>query len=161
MAKFITSGFFGVFSQTLFHVLQSDSTLYKPPLPQKKRRHSVDSCTPHSHNELNLLHNKFENFYKIFASPVHNNSNKHPTSTLPTSIYQRYELPIDSHKKPDFQSLQLNTFHPNKRKRSHGISHSRDFFDDDPDYQKIPEELTLNLPSTRFYLTLFVLATPQ
>ena len=35
LAKIITSGFFGVFSQTIFHVLQSDSTQYKPPLPKK------------------------------------------------------------------------------------------------------------------------------
>ena len=38
----------------IFHVLQSDSTQYKPPSPKKRRRHSVDSCTPHSHNELSL-----------------------------------------------------------------------------------------------------------
>ena len=31
LAKKKTSGFFGVFSQTIFHVLQSDSTQFKPP----------------------------------------------------------------------------------------------------------------------------------
>ena len=36
-----------------------------------------------------------------------------------------------------------------KRKRSHGISPSRDSFDDNPHYQEIPEELILNLPSIR------------
>ena len=54
LAKIITSGFFGVFSQTVFHVLQSDSTQYEPQSPKKKGRHSVDSCTPNAHNELNL-----------------------------------------------------------------------------------------------------------
>ena len=39
LAKVITSRFFGVFSQTLFHVLQSDSTQYKPPSAKKRRRH--------------------------------------------------------------------------------------------------------------------------
>ena len=139
LAKLITSGFFGVFCQTIFHVIQSDSTRNKPPSPKKRRRHSVDNCTPQFHNELDLLHKKFENFYKKSYSPVHNNSNKHHTSSLPTSIYQCYEKPIDSHKKPDFHSLQLHTFHPNKRKRSHGISLSRDSFDDDPDHQENPE----------------------
>ena len=86
LAKIITSGLFGVFSQTILHVLQSDSTQYKPLLPKKRRRYSVDSCNPHSHNELNLLHKKFANFYKKFSSPVLNNSNKHHSSTLPISI---------------------------------------------------------------------------
>ena len=45
--KIITSGFFGVFSQKMFHVLQSDFTQYKPPSLKKRRRHSIDSCTPH------------------------------------------------------------------------------------------------------------------
>ena len=149
MAKIITSGFFGVFLQTLFHVLQSDSTLCKPLLPKNRRRHSINSCTPHSQHELTLLHKKFENFFKKFSSPVHNNSNKRHTSTLPTSIYQGYETPIDSCTKPDFESLHLHTFQSNKRKRSRGISFSRDSFDKGPDYQEIPEELFLNLPSTR------------
>ena len=35
LAKIITSGFFGIFSQTIFHVLQADSTPYKPPSPKK------------------------------------------------------------------------------------------------------------------------------
>ena len=138
MAKIITSGFFGIFSPTIFHVLRSDSKQYKPPAPKKRRKNSVESCTPHSHNELNLLHKKFENVYKKFSPPVHNNSNKLHNSTLPTSIYQCYDLPIESHKKPHFQSLQLQTFQPGKRKRSHGISLSRDSFDDNPDYQEIP-----------------------
>ena len=125
LAKVITSGFFGVHSQTVFHVLQSDSTQYKSPSPKKRQRHSVDICTLHSHNfphSLNLLHKKLENFYEKFSSPLHNNSNKQHTSTLPSTIYQCYELPIDSHKKPAFQSLQLHTFRPNKRIRSHGFS---------------------------------------
>ena len=149
MAKIITSGFFGVISQTIFHVLQSDSTQYKTSSPTKRRRHSVASCTPHSQNEFNLLHKKFENFYKKLSSPVHKNSSKHHISTLPASIYQCYEIPMSSHRKPDFQSIQLHILQPNKRRRSRGISHSRDFFEDDPDYQEIPEELILNLPSTR------------
>ena len=49
----ITSGFFGIFSKTIFHVLQTDSTHYKPS-PKKRRRHSIVSCTPHSQHELNL-----------------------------------------------------------------------------------------------------------
>ena len=150
LANIITSGFFGVFSQTIFHVLQSDSTQYKPISPKKRRRHPIDSCTPHSQHELNFLRKNFKNFYKKFFSPVHNNSNKRHTSTLPASIYQCYETAIDSRTKPGFQSLQLHTFQPNKRKRSHGISLSRDSLDKDPDYQEIPEELFLNLPSTRF-----------
>ena len=149
MAKIITSGFFGIFSQAIFHELQSDSTQYKPPSPKKRRRHSVDSCTPQSHNELNLLHKKFENFYKKFSSPVHNNSNKYYTSTLPTSIYQCYKTPKESHKTPDSQSLKLHTFYPNKRKRSHGVSVSRDSFDDDLYCQEVLEEPVLYLPSTR------------
>ena len=116
---------------------------------KKRRRHSIDSCTPHSQHELNLLHKKFENLYKKFSSPVHNNSNKRHTSHLPASIYQCYEAPTDSHTKPDFQSLHLHTFQPNKRKRSRGISLSRASLDKDHDYQGIPEELFLNLPSTR------------
>ena len=39
LAKIITFRFFGVFSQTIFHVLQSDSTQYKPPSPEKRRGH--------------------------------------------------------------------------------------------------------------------------
>ena len=149
LAKIITSGFFGSFSQTIFHVLQPDSTQYKPPSPKKRRRHSIDGCTPHSQHELNLLHKKFENFYKKFSSPVHNNSNKRQISTLPASIYQCYETPIDSRTRPDFQSLHLHTFLPIKRKRSGGISLSRDSIEKDPDCQKIPEEIFFNLPSTR------------
>ena len=86
-----------------------------------------------------------------FSSPVHNNSNKH-TSTLPVSIYQCYESPtVQTRRQPDFQSLRLHTFQPNQRKRFHTISISRDSFEDDPNYQEIdiPEELILNLPSTR------------
>ena len=75
----------------------------------------VDSCTPHSQTKLNLLHKKFENTYKEFSSAVHNNSNKHRASTLPTSIYECYELTVESHKKPDFQTSHLHSFHPNKR----------------------------------------------
>ena len=149
LAKIITSGFFGLFSQTILHVLQSDSTKNKPPSTKRRRKHSVDSCTPNSKNDLNLLHRKFENSYTKFSSPVHNNSNKRHTATLPTTIYQCYETPIETHRKPDFQSLHLHTFHPNKRKRSNAISLSKDSFEDDPDYQETPKELILNLPSTR------------
>ena len=39
LAKIITSGFFGQFSQTIFHDLQADSSHYKPPSP-KKRQHT-------------------------------------------------------------------------------------------------------------------------
>ena len=87
LAKIITSGFFGIFSQTIFHVLQADSTHYKPPSPKKQHRRSVDSGIPHVQNELNSIHIKTEKFYKKFSSPVHNNSNKNQTSTLPVSIY--------------------------------------------------------------------------
>ena len=64
LAKIITSGFCGVFSKTIFRLLQSDSTQYKPPSPKKRGNHSVDSCTPHSQTELNLLHRNFENFLR-------------------------------------------------------------------------------------------------
>ena len=96
---------------------------------------------------MNLLHKKFENFYKKFS--FNNNSNKRHTATLPASIYQCYEKPTNSRIKPDFQSLHLHTFQPNKRKRSQGTSLSRDSLDKDPDYQENPEDLFLNLPSTR------------
>ena len=55
LAKIITSGYFRVFSQTIFHVLLSDSTQYKPPSPKKRQRHSIDSCAPQSQHELNLF----------------------------------------------------------------------------------------------------------
>ena len=129
-------------------MLQSGSTQYKQTSPKKQRRPSIDSCTPHSQHELNLLHKKFENFYNKFSSPVHNNSNKRHTSTLPASIYQCYDTPIGSRTKQDFISRHLHTFQPNKRKRSRGVSLSRDSIDKDPDYQEI-KELFLNLPSTR------------
>ena len=109
---------------------------------------TIDSCTPHSH-ELNLLHKKFENFYKKFSSPVHNISKKRHTATLSASIHQWYETPTDSRMKPDFQTLHLHNFQPNKRKRSRGISFSRDSLDKHPDYQENPEERFLNLPRTR------------
>ena len=79
---------------------------------------------------------------------MHNNSNKRHTAVLPASIYQCYETPTKSRMKPDFQALHLHTFQPNKRKRSREISLSRDSLDKDPDYQEIPEEHFLNLPST-------------
>ena len=100
-AKIITSGFRGFFSKTIFRLLQSDSTRYKRPSPKKRRKHSVDSCTPHSQTELNLLHRDFEKFYEKLSYPVHNNSNKHRASTLPISIYECYELRVESNKKPD------------------------------------------------------------
>ena len=74
---------------------------------------------------------------------------KKRASTLPTSVGQCYELTIESHKKPDFQSLYLHTFYPNKRNCSCGISLSRDSIQDDPDYQEIPEDDLLILPSNR------------
>ena len=129
LAEIITSGFFGVFSKTIFHVLQSDSTHYNSPSPKKRRCHSVDTCTLHSQHELNLLHEKFESFYKKSSSPVHNNSNKINTSTLPASVYQCYEKQINSRTKPDFQSLHLHTFQPNERKRSSEMSLSQDSLD--------------------------------
>ena len=36
LAKMITTGFVGVFSQTIFHVLETDANNYKPPSPKKK-----------------------------------------------------------------------------------------------------------------------------
>ena len=93
----------------------------------KRHRHSIDSCSPHSQHKLNLLHKKYENFDQKFSSPVHKNSNKRHISTLPASIYQCYETPTDSRTKPDFQSLHLHTFKSSERKRSRGISHSRDY----------------------------------
>ena len=62
LAKIIPSRFFGVFSQTLFHVLQSDSSQYKPPFHKKQQKHSVESNIPHSQTELNLLQRKIKNF---------------------------------------------------------------------------------------------------
>ena len=150
LAKIITSESLEVFSQTIFLVLQSYSTQYKPLSPKKRRRHSVDSFTPHSQHELNLLHKKFETFNKKFSTPVYNNSNKRNTSTLPVSIYQCYETPINSRMKPDFQSLHLHTFQPNKLKRSREISLSHDPIEQDLDYQEILEDLLFNLPSTSF-----------
>ena len=148
LAKIITSGFFAVFLQTKFHVLQSDSTQNKPPSPKKRRKHSVDSG-PHSQHELNLLHKNFENFCKTFSTPAHNYSNKRNTPTLPVSIYQCYEISINSRIKQDFHSLHLHTFQPNKLKRSREFSLSHDSIEKDPDYQEIPEDLLFNLPSTR------------
>ena len=145
MAKIIASGFFGVFSQTIFHVLQSDSNKYKTPSPKKRRKNLVDSRTEHSQHELNLLHKKFENFHKVFPTPVDNNSNKRNTSTLLVSKYHCYASPINSRIKRDVQSLQQ----PNKLKRSREISLSHDSIKQDPDYQEIPEDLLFNLPSTR------------
>ena len=80
---------------------------------------------------------------------MHNNSNKRHTATLSASIYQCYETPTNFHMKPSFQSLHLHTLQPINRKRSRGTSLSRDSLDKDPDYQEIPEELFLSLPSTR------------
>ena len=64
-------------------------------------------------------------------------------------LYQCYETPIDPRTKPDFQSLHLHNFQPNKRKRSRRISLSRNSIDKAPYYQEISEELFLNRPSTR------------
>ena len=68
---------------------------------------------------------------------------------MPASIYQGIETSIDSRTKPDFKSLHLHTFQPNKRKRSLEISLSRDSIENDPEYQEVPKELFFNLPSTR------------
>ena len=149
LGKIITSGFFGVFLPPIFHLLQSDSTRPKPPSAKRGRKPSNDSCTPHNQVGLNLLHKKFENFYKKTSSLVHKNSNKHCVSTLLTFFYECYELPVESQKKPDFQSLYLLTFYLNELKRSRGISLSRDTIEDDPHYQESREELILKLPSTR------------
>ena len=126
----------------------------------KRRKRSGDSCTPNSQTELNLLHSKLENFHEKLSSPVHTNPNKHRASTLPTAIYECYELPVESYRKPVFQSVHLHIFIPNKRKPSRGNSLSKDSFENDPDYYEIREELIRNLPSTRV-LHFFVLATPQ
>ena len=36
LAEIITSGFCGIVSQSIFHVLQSDTTPYKPPSPKRR-----------------------------------------------------------------------------------------------------------------------------
>ena len=113
---------------------------------------------------MNLLHKKFENFYRKIFSPVHNNPNKHHTSTLPNSIRQCYDTPIDSRTKPDFQSVHLHTFQPNILKHSRGIFLSRDSFENYPDYQEIPEEFLFNLQSTlveHFFVLVTPLQSPQ
>ena len=107
-AKVITSAFFSVFSQNIFHVLLLDFFHCKPP-STKSRKHSFVISTPHSLNELNLLNRKFENFHGKFSSTVHNNSSKHRASSLPTSNYECYVLPVESHQKIDYQSLTLHT----------------------------------------------------
>ena len=49
LAKIITSGFCGIFSQTKFHLLQADSTHYKPP--SLKKRKDILSIVPlNTHN---------------------------------------------------------------------------------------------------------------
>ena len=108
---------------------------------------------------MNLLHKKFENFYKKISSPVDNNSNKRQTSTLPASIYQRYETPYDSRTKPDFQSLHLQTFQPNKRKRSGGFSLPRDSIEKILTIRKSKKNSFSTFQALAFN-TLFVLVTP-
>ena len=137
LAKIITSRFFGVFSQVVFHLLQSS--------PKRRRKDFVDKSTPNSQNELNLLHRIFENFYKKFYYPIHNNSNKQIASTLHPSICECYKLPIESHRKPGFQSLHLHTFQSSKRKRSRAISLSNILLRMIPNIRKFQK----NLPSTR------------
>ena len=88
-------------------------------------------------------------FYLWVSSPVQNNSNKHRASILPTSIFECYELQVEPHNKPEFQSLHIHTFHPSKRKRLRVISLSEDSFVDDPDNQESPEKLILIFPSFR------------
>ena len=135
--------------------LKQHSMYYKPIQHNINHHHlknDVDiqlTVALHTLNELNPLHKEFENFYKKNSSPVHNNSNKRHNSTLPASIYQCYETSIDSRMKPDFRSLHLHPFQPNKRKRSREISLSRDSMEKDPDCQEIPEGLLFNLPSIR------------
>ena len=62
-----------------------------------------------------------------FVPPVHNNNNENRASTLLTSIYAYFELPVESHPEPDFTLLRLHTFNPIKRKRSRAISLSKVF----------------------------------
>ena len=113
-----------------------------------------DESTPLIVTLLNLKLNwiyyteSLKNFIKKISSPVHNSSNKHKTSTLHTYICECYDLPVASHNKLDFHPLHLHTFQPSERRRSRGISLSKDFFENDPDYQEISEELH-NLPSNR------------
>ena len=122
---------------------------YQPELPKKrKRRHSGDSEQSHSQIELNLIHRKFKISYKKISSSVHNNSDKRRASDLPTSIYECYKLPIESQPKRDFMYLHLKSLTP-KNEHAHKIFHYRVCLEDDPDYQEIPEELKLNLSSTR------------
>ena len=94
ITKILIFGFLGIISQTIFLVLQSDSPQQKPTSPKQRRKHYFDSRPPHSQNNL-----------KLIFSPVHNNSNKHTASTLPTYIYERNESPVTSNRKPEFQSL--------------------------------------------------------
>ena len=71
LAKVIRIGFAEVFSQTIFHVLQTDANNYKPPSPKKKKRkHSIDSSYQHSQTELNFVPIKFETFFKKFSFSV-------------------------------------------------------------------------------------------
>ena len=136
-------------------MLQSDSSQYKPPSPKKRCKPSVYCKISHSQTALNLLHRNFENLYKNFSSPVHTNSNEHKTLTLPASIYESYDILVTSQRKPNFQSLHLDNSQPNKRKNSGGLSFSKDFFENDPDYQKISVYIVLVLN------TFLVSATPQ
>ena len=57
--------------------------------------------------------------------------------------------------------LLIHTKIKNKSKRSHCISLSKDSFEDDPDWQEIPEELILNLSRTRIHYFCFSASTTQ
>ena len=101
-------------------------------------------CTqPHSEIELNLLDRKFEIVYTNFSS-VRNKSNKVSESTLSTSIQDCCELTIELQTQSVFKSLKLASCEPKRQKLFHAISLSRNFFEKDPDYQEIPEDLILN-----------------
>ena len=86
--------------------------------------------------------------YKKISSSVHNNSNKRRASNHPTSIYECYILTIESQPKRDLKFFQLRASTP-KDEHAHKIFQNRVCLEDDPDYQEIPEELKLNLSSTR------------
>ena len=64
VATITTTGFSQIFSQIIFLVQKLDSINNNQGNPPKGRKweHSVDSSTPDSQKQLNLLHRKFETF---------------------------------------------------------------------------------------------------
>ena len=97
LSKIFTSGFLEYFLKPLF-IYYKLNPIIKNDHPQKsKQKPSVDSSTPHSQIELNLLKRSLK-----FPSPVHNNFNKQGASTLPTKI-KCCELPVESQPKPNFK----------------------------------------------------------